>query len=135
MLKKDQLKVLRHRKKVLEDVERTILLLDRIGHEPIISQDIELEGRKITFLSIFYLLAFGAVEFVTYFVAVSSGILLEFTLLLTLIISPSIVKAKAHREFLFALGLIPLMRIVSLVVPVAEISEIYWYIIIAIPIF
>jgi membrane protease YdiL (CAAX protease family) len=90
---------------------------------------------KLPLLYVFYLLAFIIVEFVTHYVNVSSGIILNFTILLMLIINSVVVSEEAHRKFMLALGLAPLIRILSLAVPMAEISEIYWYIIIAIPVF
>ena len=82
-----------------------------------------------------YLVAFAGAEFVTYYVTPLSGIILHFIILLILIINSAVVQDEAQRGLWLALGLVPLIRIVSLVIPVAEISQIYWYIIISIPIF
>ena len=46
--------------------------------------------------------------------------------------SEEIVKYPS-RELLLALGLAPLIRIVSLAMPLAEFSQIYWYLIISVP--
>jgi membrane protease YdiL (CAAX protease family) len=103
--------------------------------EPITLRRVKTEAIKLVFLCLTYLVAFAGAEFVTYYVTLLSGIILHFTLLLILIINSAMLKAEAHRGLLLALGLVPLIRIVSLVMPVAEISEIYWYIIISIPVF
>jgi membrane protease YdiL (CAAX protease family)/DNA-directed RNA polymerase subunit RPC12/RpoP len=103
--------------------------------EPITLRRIKTEAISLVFLCLTYLVAFAGAEFVTYYITTSSGIILHFTLLLILIINSAMLKAEAHRGLLLALGLVPLIRIVSLVMPVAEISEIYWYIIISIPVF
>ena len=90
---------------------------------------------KLVLCCLLYLVAFGVSEYVTYYLNKSSGIILHFTILLMLIINSAVAQEEAHRGLWLALGLVPLIRIVSLAVPVAEISEIYWYIIIAIPTF
>lgn len=90
---------------------------------------------KMPLLYLFYLAAFIIVEFITHYINVSSGIILNFTILLMLIINSVVVSEEAHRKLMLALGLVPLIRIISLTMPVVEISEIYWYIIIAIPVF
>jgi membrane protease YdiL (CAAX protease family) len=63
------------------------------------------------------------------------GVGIYFTALICLIIySVKDSSEKLHSLWL-ALGLVPLIRILSLVMPQPEISEIFWYLIIAIPVF
>ncbi len=101
---------------------------------PRIGRGIKIETIKLVLVCLFYLMAFGAAEFVTYYITQYGGIILHFTILLVLIINSAVVQNEAQRGLWLALGLVPLIRIVSLVIPVAEISEIYWYIIISIPV-
>jgi membrane protease YdiL (CAAX protease family) len=103
--------------------------------EPITLRGVKTGAIKLVFLCLVYLMAFAGAEFVTYYVTPSSGIILHFILLLILIINSAAVQDEAQRGLWLALGLVPLIRIASLVMPVAEFSEIYWYIIIAIPVF
>jgi uncharacterized protein len=81
-----------------------------------------------------YLVAFTGAELLTYYVTPFSGTLLHFIILLGLIIHSAVARDEGPRGLWLALGLVPLIRICGLVMPVAEILEIYWYIIIAIPV-
>lgn len=86
------------------------------------------------FFLLLFLVAFVGVE-----MAITAnetvGIILYFVILFNLILLSAVAREdQSHRLFL-ALGLVPLIRIVSLAVPVGEISEIYWYAIIVIPVF
>lgn len=90
-------------------------------------------GKALTCL--FYLALFADAEMATYFIDEWVGMLLHFTILIMLLFNGATVGEPSWRQFFLALGLVPLIRITSLAVPVEEISEIYWYIIIAIPIF
>jgi membrane protease YdiL (CAAX protease family) len=103
--------------------------------EPITLRRVKTGAIKLVFLCLTYLVAFAGAEFVTYYVTTLGGIILHFTILFSLITISAVVQDEVQRGFWLALGLVPLIRIASLVVPVAEISEIYWYIIITIPIF
>ncbi|HXZ95403.1 MAG TPA: CPBP family intramembrane glutamic endopeptidase [Dehalococcoidia bacterium] len=114
---------------------------------------------KINQLMLIYLGAITGAELVTTFVAPVWGIIFYFFILLALIVNSSIVKGQlseklllasndqtlvlnnirssapqSDRRFLVALALVPLIRIVSLSMPLAEFSVTYWYIIIAIPV-
>jgi membrane protease YdiL (CAAX protease family) len=89
----------------------------------------------LVLLCLTYLVAFAGAEFVTYYVSPFSGIILHFTILLGLIIHSTLAHDEKRRGLWLALGLVPLIRISGLVIPVPEILEIYWYIIIAIPVF
>ncbi len=55
-------------------------------------------------------------------------------ILFGLIVHSTVLEKEPINRLLLALGLIPFMRIVSLTVPVGEIAEIYWYLIVAVPI-
>lgn len=105
-----------------------------------------------------YLAALAGAEAVTALVGPVWGIIFHFAILFLLIVSSSaggehgiriyllrwrnesitlrdpyaVDQGHSHRLFL-ALGLAPLIRIVSLAMPLAEFSQIYWYLIIAIP--
>ena len=103
--------------------------------EPIVLPMVETGAKRLVFLCLTYLVAFAGAEFVTYYVTPLSGIILHFSILLIIIINSAAVHDEAQRGLWLALGLVPLIRISSLVMPVPEISEIYWYIIISIPIF
>jgi uncharacterized protein len=103
--------------------------------EPITLRRVKTGAITLVFLCLTYLVAFAGAEFITYYVSPLSGIILHFIILLILIINSAIVQDEAQRGLWLALGLVPLIRIASLVMPVAEISEIYRYVIFSIPIF
>jgi membrane protease YdiL (CAAX protease family) len=100
--------------------------------EPIPGENFRLSGWVL--LSIIYVVAFAAAEYVTFYVKDFGGMIFYFAILLSLIINSAINRGEAQRKFWLTLGLVPLIRIVSLAMPVAEISEIFWYILIAIPV-
>jgi uncharacterized protein len=82
-----------------------------------------------------YLVAFGVAEYITYHVDPIAGIIIHFVILLALIIHSVVVRDEAMRGLWLALGLVPLTRIIGLVMPISEISEIYMYLLIAAPVF
>ncbi|MEE8471240.1 MAG: CPBP family intramembrane glutamic endopeptidase [Dehalococcoidia bacterium] len=85
-------------------------------------------------LALIYLAAITGAELVTALVDSFWGIILHFVILFLLILNGAIVgKHPSHRLFL-ALGLAPLIRILSLSMPLAEFSQIYWYLIISVPV-
>jgi len=90
---------------------------------------------NLALLCLAYLAAFAGAEFVTYYVAPISGTIFHFAILLVLVINSVVARDEAQRSLWLALGLVPLIRIISLVTPIAEISEIYLYMIMAVPIF
>jgi membrane protease YdiL (CAAX protease family) len=85
-------------------------------------------------LCLAYLAAIVVAELVTKFADPLPGIILYFTLLLLLIVGGAAAHGRpSHRRLLLALGLAPLMRILGLAMPLEEFSEIYWYLIVAVP--
>ena len=89
--------------------------------------------QRIALFSFLYLLSFGIAEYLTYYVNNLGGLVLYFAILFSLIISSIIASDKNQGKLWLALGLVPLIRIVSLVMPLPEISQIYWYLFISIP--
>jgi uncharacterized protein len=89
----------------------------------------------LVLLCLAYLVALAGAEYVTYYINPLTGIILHFIILLVLIINSAVAHDEAMRGLWLALGLVPLVRIIGLVMPISEISEIYMYIIVAAPIF
>jgi membrane protease YdiL (CAAX protease family) len=119
---------------ISREIERAEHIVEQFQQKLEASRRIKPEKQNTLFFSILYLFAIGIGEFITYYLTQVGGIILHFTILLILIINSAIVQEKAKQGFWLALSLVPLIRIVSLAVPIAEISEIYWYVIIAIPV-
>jgi uncharacterized protein len=90
---------------------------------------------RLTLWCLAYLAAIAGAEFVTYYINPVSGVIFYFVILFGLITNSVLTRDEYLRGWWLALGLVPLVRIIGLGVPVAEISEIYLYIIIAAPIF
>jgi len=81
-------------------------------------------------LGIIYLLAIIAAEVVTNFLNIFGGVASHIVVLTALIIHSSVVNESGNRKLLLALCLAPLTRILSLSMPLAQLPQIYWYIII-----
>jgi uncharacterized protein len=90
---------------------------------------------KLVLLCLAYLAAIASAEFITYYINPIGGVIFYFVILFSLITNSVMTRDEYLRGWWLALGLVPLVRIIGLGVPVAEISEIYLYIIIAAPIF
>lgn len=130
IVSKGQEKTLRLHKQLLNRLDNTMNMLDRIGREPKKSTR-ERGALKVNVLSLIYLFVFAYLEYVTYFMSATIGLIFNFVILIILIINGSVIPVKEHQNFLIALGLFPLIIIVSLTVPMARIPQIYWYFIIS----
>lgn len=86
-------------------------------------------------VALFYLLAIIAAEVVTTFVSVQGGIIFHAALLAVLILHSSLAAKNPDHRLLLSLVLAPLIRISSLSMPLAQVPQIYWYLIISLPLF
>jgi uncharacterized protein len=82
----------------------------------------------------FYIIALLIAEFVTIYYNPSWGILIEALVIIFLIIQSSFTYSIKLSYLLQAMILVPLIRIMSLSIPVTEIKPIYWLAILAVPI-
>lgn len=87
------------------------------------------------FLTINYLAIIGIAEFILYFVSVPAGVALQFVILIALILHSALDRYKMRQDLWLALGLVPLIRIVSIAISPKEVSSIIWYILIGVPVF
>ena len=83
--------------------------------------------------AIIYLVAIVAAEVVTVFFQPLWGIIFHVMVLSALIVHSSLAVGHSSREFLLSLALVPLIRILSLSMPLAALPQIYWYPIIYAP--
>ena len=81
-----------------------------------------------------YLIAIVFAEALTVLVSSLSGVVFYFAVLLLMVINATIADTPATRRLFLVLGLVPLIRIMSIAIPEAEFSDIYWYIIISVPV-
>jgi len=84
--------------------------------------------------ALLFLTAFAAAEFVTALVDEVGGIAFHIVVLFLLILFSSRARPP-YRAFYLCLTLVPLMRIVSLSMPSLELSEIYWFLTVSLPLF
>ena len=90
---------------------------------------------KLLLVSLVYLVASGAAEYTSHFWSPVGGIVFYLLIIFSLIVNTALSGDEGQRGFWLALGLAPIMRIISLVMPVRlEISPILWYLIISVPI-
>jgi uncharacterized protein len=91
--------------------------------------------RKLLVISLIYLAASGAAEYTSHYLNPVGGIAFYLVILFSLIVNGALAKDQAQRGLWLALGLAPIIRLVSLAMPIMmEISQFIWYIIISIPI-
>jgi uncharacterized protein len=98
--------------------------------------EIAMSSKNLLYLGLFYFLVFGAAE---YFCSKDThvlGIIIYLLALFGLIINGTLTGNKDQRVFWLALGIVPIVRIISIAMPVMlQFSQFMWYIIIAVPIF
>jgi len=83
--------------------------------------------------AIIYLLAIAIAEAVTVAVHPIWGIGAHIAILILVIVHSAVATRYPHRPLLLSLALVPLVRIISLCMPLANIPQIWWYLIIYIP--
>ena len=83
--------------------------------------------------ALLYLGAIAAAELVTVLVNPIGGVALHIVLLLLLVLHSSLAGQQPGHKLYLALSLAPLIRILSLSMPITDIPRIYWYVIIAVP--
>lgn len=82
---------------------------------------------------ILYLLVITAAELVTTFVNPIGGIIFHAVILFALLVHASLAFPRSSYKLYLSLCLAPLIRILSLSMPLTDIPQIYWYVIIAVP--
>jgi membrane protease YdiL (CAAX protease family) len=83
--------------------------------------------------AIIYLLIILSAELVTVFVHPVWGIGIHITILVMALLQSALNTSYAHRPLLLSLTLVPLVRIISLAMPLVNIPQIWWYPIIYVP--
>ena len=84
------------------------------------------------FIAGVYIGSFGITECILYYLSMPYGVVLYFEILITLILHSTFNPNEAQRDLWLALGLVPLIRIVSIVISVAELTVITQYILIGV---
>jgi len=84
-------------------------------------------------IPLLYLLAIATAELVTALFNPLGGVILHIFLLLSLVFYASLAAKPAQHKVYLALALAPLIRLLSLSMPLTKLPQIYWYVIIAVP--
>ena len=88
-----------------------------------------------TFIALAYLAAIAVAEILTTFAPPRVGLVAHSAVLLVGLIHAARVEGKKEQAFLVALAFAPLIRILSLSLPLADLPLLYWYPITSIPLF
>jgi membrane protease YdiL (CAAX protease family) len=89
--------------------------------------------RQLHWGIIVYLLVITAAETVTVFFAPLWGIISHIIIMVALILHSALASEHPHRQLVLSLALVPLVRIMSLSMPLSDIPQIWWYPIIYAP--
>ena len=81
----------------------------------------------------FYLAAIGAAEWVTTYIHPQLGLIIHGGLLVLIFLHASLKTSQAQGKLLFTLTLAPLIRLLSLSMPLVQFPFSYWYAIIGLP--
>ena len=84
-------------------------------------------------IAIAYLFVLGFAEALTIFIAPLAGMILHGLILIALLNQAAFVVNRQGYRFLVALALAPLIRLVSLMIPVNNFPLFYWYLVVGIP--
>ncbi len=82
-----------------------------------------------------YLIALTIAELLTVLVVPSIGLLMHGALLVTLLLHTSLTWGRPEHKLWVSLSFAPLIRLLSLTLPLASFPLIYWYLIVSIPLF
>jgi len=84
-------------------------------------------------IPLIYLIALTAAESLTVLIVPQIGLVLHGLLLIALIVHASLATRGPQQRLLWSLTLAPLIRLLSLSLPLARIEIVYWYLIIGVP--
>jgi membrane protease YdiL (CAAX protease family) len=90
---------------------------------------------KWTLVALVYLAAIGLAEVLTTFAPPRSGLVSHAAVLLVILLHAARVEAKKEQAFLVSLAFAPLIRVISLSLPLENLPLLYWYPITSIPLF
>ena len=83
--------------------------------------------------ALFYLIMVAAAEAITTYISLLWGVLFHLAILVGFIVHSGLESHSDRRRFLLSLMLVPLVRIISLAMPLENVRLIYWYPIIYAP--
>ena len=86
-------------------------------------------------IALVYLVVITLAEALTILVELRVGLILHGLVLVALILHASLENQLLTRDFLITLALVPLIRLLNLAMPFQRFSQIYWYMLVGIPLF
>ena len=86
-------------------------------------------------IALFYMVIFAAAEIITVLVDSPSGQAIYLLILFILIVQTTITWETPIHRFLLSLLFVPLIRVISLSLPMAGIPLVFWYLIVSIPLY
>ena len=104
---------------------------------------IGLEDRQIRFKSFkkdiailtIYLLSIISTEIVTAYYSVEYGLIMHTIILSALLINSSITHSTKFSYLLRSMMILPMIRLIGLTIPLMQVNELYWFPVIAVPLF
>ncbi len=93
------------------------------------------DERAVRKIAIAYLLAVAVAELLTTYTQPRNGLVLHGALVLILVVHTALTWERPAYQFLMALTFAPLIRLLSLSLPMARFPQVYWYMITSIPLF
>lgn len=91
--------------------------------------------KKEVLILIIYLIAIIAAEIVTAHYSVAYGLIMHTIILFALLINSSVAHSTKFAYLLRSMMILPMIRIIGLTIPLMQVSELYWFPVIAIPLF
>jgi len=86
-------------------------------------------------IALAYLVLLTLAEIITTFLEPWAGLALHGLVFMALLLHSSLWARKSLRRFLLALSLVPLIRLLSLSLPLSSFAFVYWYIVLGVPLF
>ena len=88
---------------------------------------------KIALLTSLFVIAIGLAETLVSYVDVKTGLFIHIGIFFALLISAFLLRRDESRNFFLAMSLAPLIRILNLTMPLADLQQLYWYLAISVP--
>lgn len=103
-------------------------------HLSLRSQELHV-SRRLAFTALAYLAAIALAELLTTYADARLGLALDCLLLLSLYFHSARAGGRGERAFLVSLAFAPLIRVLSLSLPLVHFPVLYWYLITSVPLF
>ena len=91
--------------------------------------------RKNIVILIVYLMAIVAAEIVTAHYSVEYGLIMHTIILFALLMNSSFTQSTKFSYLLRSMMILPMIRIIGLTIPLMQVNELYWFPVIAVPLF